>query len=413
MTPLLGEQQFHAHLLEANHELLRDQCRAVIEKRKAKSWLTRLYGSGMRERLARLYLAKSYYLCGDWSAAQETLDTWLSSHPNDPDARYLATDVARMAGDRRSAWDHLKQIYLITKRRKTWLYMAQLVQSSSDWQNMRSYFEEARARGLAVGFHPDMVDYLAAGAQRGGDIEHALGLWREALGHMKPARLGRKKLSKAQFSERRAEQALVDVYEALKRAGIVSFLISGTLLGCIRENRLLSHDNDIDIGVWDDIDTGHLQLALVTYGVFHVMPRQYDGCLRVRHINGIAIDVFTHYRETADYWHGGGKVRWHNTPFDLKAVEFIGRTFLVPSNAHLYLDENYGDWVTPKSPFDSTLDTPNAEVLCTKHLTLHAYRQAVFALREADSPRFERYRGLLADLGEPVLTKTRFGKEQH
>ena len=46
---------------------------------------------------------------------------------------------------------------------------------------------------------------------------------------------------------------LRDFYEASSEVGIRPFLMWGTLLGCVREGRLLRHDNDIDLGIlWSD-----------------------------------------------------------------------------------------------------------------------------------------------------------------
>src|SRR5690606_37477131 len=51
-----------------------------------------------------------------------------------------------------------------------------------------------------------------------------------------------------------ARQALLDLRSDLSRADVKFFLVSGTLLGCVREGNILGHDKDIDVGVMEDVD---------------------------------------------------------------------------------------------------------------------------------------------------------------
>ena len=76
-----------------------------------------------------------------------------------------------------------------------------------------------------------------------------------------------------------------------------------------------------------------------------------------------------------DYWHAGGKSKWHNTPFDLIAHQFLGASYLIPKTYDRYLTENYGDWYTPKINFDSALDTPNMEVIDNKAMLIYLYKK--------------------------------------
>lgn len=390
------------YLVEADHDGLRKECRFIIQRTQGRGPLSVFIHRSRSSRAAYLHLARSYYLCGEWELAQQLLGEWLAGSPHDADARYLAADAARVAGNYTLARQHLLELYPNSKRRKTWLYMAQLVRSADDWQQMQTCYRHARELGKAPAFHSELSDYLAMGAQRGGDYSSAFCVWRAAWQQLGNSfRQPRRSQRRTVFPEQHAAAALNAVREALQHAGITSFLISGTLLGCIREGRLLSHDNDIDIGVWDDVEPDTLARVLGAQGVFHLMPSRHQGCLRVRHVSGIAIDVFTHYRDNTSFWHGGVKVRWHNSPFSLAPIDFLGSTYLIPADHDTYLTENYGDWRKPITSFDSTLDTPNAEILCEKELALHAYRHGGVALRRGDLATFQRYRALLGRLGEP------------
>jgi hypothetical protein len=51
------------------------------------------------------------------------------------------------------------------------------------------------------------------------------------------------------FNRDTAEKSLRAVNDVLLKAGIKAFIISGTLLGCVRDGRIFEHDKDFDLGV--------------------------------------------------------------------------------------------------------------------------------------------------------------------
>ena len=51
-------------------------------------------------------------------------------------------------------------------------------------------------------------------------------------------------------NETRVREVFIDTVRILKENGINFWLCQGTLLGIIRENRILPWDRDIDFGVW-------------------------------------------------------------------------------------------------------------------------------------------------------------------
>ncbi|AHG84819.1 Cps7C [Bibersteinia trehalosi USDA-ARS-USMARC-189] len=173
------------------------------------------------------------------------------------------------------------------------------------------------------------------------------------------------------YSDKLAAQALNDLKFVMAQQSIPFFLISGTLLGCIREGKLLGHDKDIDVGVWDDYDYEQLATLLGQSGYFYIVPTRTKHLVMLRHLNGIVIDVFIHYREENDYWHAGVKIKWHNSAFELAEKEFLGNNYLIPKDYDRYLTENYGDWKTPKVDFDSAFDTPNMEIYNQTEMTIY------------------------------------------
>ena len=144
------------------------------------------------------------------------------------------------------------------------------------------------------------------------------------------------------------------------------------MLGFIRDGKFLSHDTDLDTGIFEDVSSDSLKEAIYNAGCFSIMPQRTSHCIRIRHANGTPIDIFTHYKEKNDYWHSGVKVSWHNSPFKLKYIDFIGIHICIPDNPERYLEENYGkEWRVPASQFDSALDCPNSKVENESELHIH------------------------------------------
>ncbi|SEA28919.1 hypothetical protein [Alkalimonas amylolytica] len=171
--------------------------------------------------------------------------------------------------------------------------------------------------------------------------------------------------------QQKAQLALSCLQQDFQRMGQQFFLISGTLLGCIREGGILSHDKDIDVGVMDHVPLDRLAQGLRQSGRFLVQHSAHDKVLQVRHANGVLIDIFTHWLQGGLLHHSGQKTAWTNTPFSLTETEFLGGRYAIPAEPERYLEENYGDWRTPKTEYDTFSDTPNMYV--TNPDELHCY----------------------------------------
>jgi hypothetical protein len=92
--------------------------------------------------------------------------------------------------------------------------------------------------------------------------------------------------------------------EILNKNRIEFFLVSGTLLGCVRDRKMLKHDKDIDIGIWSNTKLSLLLKIISSSGIFDVSPMRTPHSLRIKHVNGTSIDIFYHYRTETSYWHG-------------------------------------------------------------------------------------------------------------
>ncbi len=172
-----------------------------------------------------------------------------------------------------------------------------------------------------------------------------------------------------------ARTALLTLKREMAEVGEEFFLISGTLLGCVREKKILGHDKDIDVGVSSTVNFEKLAAHFATAGRFVVMLNIPGRKLRVRHYNGVMIDIFVHFEREGRMHHLGHRTGWWNSPFELTDIEFLGETFRAPRDTTRYLTENYGDWRTPKTAFDTFLDTPNMYVTDPVDMIWYYYKR--------------------------------------
>lgn len=175
--------------------------------------------------------------------------------------------------------------------------------------------------------------------------------------------------SKVKFDRDAAEAALVRVNEVLKRAGLEVFIISGTLLGCIRDGRIFEHDKDFDLGVIGWEPQFDIASALLKSGEFSLNPRNLRGhnlyLMAVVHIEtGFDFDIFFFHDKGDHFLHGiqsrlGYTFHYKFSKFGLKSHEFLQSEFLIPDDYSRMLAENYGpDWKQPNKNYFVKLESP-------------------------------------------------------
>jgi hypothetical protein len=141
----------------------------------------------------------------------------------------------------------------------------------------------------------------------------------------------------------------------LDAMGVTWWLSSGTLLGAVREGRLLPWDGDIDIGIWPK-DVPAVRAAFIEEGwPFH---RDYETQLWP-YKDGVKIDIHPHFTEGDVVFkvHGVEQNLRMDYPAhlfsDMGMISFYGRTVLIPSPAEEYLATQYGEgWRTPVQKWD-------------------------------------------------------------
>lgn len=168
------------------------------------------------------------------------------------------------------------------------------------------------------------------------------------------------------------------ITQVLEKNDIPYILEAGTLLGVVRENRLLPWDNDIDI----TITRQHLTKLLKTLWQirlkgFIVRVKRYDRNLKyfnqgevriikIKHVSlvnffrkDVVVDIFLKKKiENEYYWTVGVKAPvLKSVPerfYDYHTkIEFEGKQFSVPQDYIGYLECHYGkDWKIPVKEWD-------------------------------------------------------------
>lgn len=179
------------------------------------------------------------------------------------------------------------------------------------------------------------------------------------------------KTKNKKFSESGIE-TFQDLCKLLNERNIKFWLCYGTLLGYVRENGILKHDFDFDIGLWNDDYSKELESALEAHG-FKLMHQfksitDYPAFEQTYEKNGVSIDFFYHYANEDKIWtnvfyrekfednleKGLFRIRKLDYPkAELQKVTFLNTSVFIPSNAEEYLAEIYGDnWRIPDPNYD-------------------------------------------------------------
>ncbi len=200
-----------------------------------------------------------------------------------------------------------------------------------------------------------------------------------------------------------------------RELGLEPFVTGGTLLGAVREGRLLGHDDDVDLG-YLSAHTDPYEVAREGYEVGRVLRRA--GFSVLRHSSGHVqmhfahdgasdhyVDVFAGFLREG-HWHQLFCIRHPARRTDLlprSTVHVEGRPMPAPADVELALEANYGPhWRTPDPAF--RFDTPLATRRRLDHWFpgMHVDRED-WALVEPPGDPSDRARRLAARAAMPAL----------
>ena len=156
-----------------------------------------------------------------------------------------------------------------------------------------------------------------------------------------------------------AERILREAKQIFDQQGIVFHLISGTLLGAIRDNAIIAWDDDIDVASVIGLDglreesvdetTERVAAAFSEQGFATVVEQDIHYlCLGTRKSSVLlSWCLFRTFGDSIVHYPG---VRMPISLFtNLKEIDFVGDKFLVPNPPEDFLRIKYGpDWQTPK-----------------------------------------------------------------
>lgn len=170
----------------------------------------------------------------------------------------------------------------------------------------------------------------------------------------------------------KAQAMLLDICSCLDLFDVRYSLDAGTLLGVVREGRLLPWDNDMDLAIlsaeWSRYESATKSIrdkgyeVTMRYNKIEFGPIR-PGSPRISKItrDGLTLDMFVKHSD-------GQKVYWVESGRQIvKAVDashyekyekvhFMNSIFSIPHNTDQYLTSRYGDWRTPVKKYNYKKD---------------------------------------------------------
>jgi phosphorylcholine metabolism protein LicD len=167
------------------------------------------------------------------------------------------------------------------------------------------------------------------------------------------------------MNEEKAIENLKLLDNIFRKHNVRYWLQDGTLLGYYRDNKLLSHDNDTDIGIkWADFDKNALiEILKNGFRIKSVLGRIEDSLVLNLRRQKISTDIyFYYYKPTGTFYHTTGcganwgtRIDFDYKNFEVKDVDFYNHKFSVPENEEYFLKTKYGNnWKVPDLGWDSS-----------------------------------------------------------
>jgi len=151
-----------------------------------------------------------------------------------------------------------------------------------------------------------------------------------------------------------SKENLIDFGEVMAAGNIKFGLIYGTLLGAIRENNFIKHDEDVDVFILAE-DRQKLLNYLFKLEEYGFKVGRYDGALLSIMRNGEYIDIYFFKKSGLIYRKCDGWVIKAKFLENTKEYPLFGAKFNVPADTEKLLILLYGkDWKIPKENSPAT-----------------------------------------------------------
>lgn len=182
-----------------------------------------------------------------------------------------------------------------------------------------------------------------------------------------------KKEPKKELTINDIKTGLIEANYILKNIGVKVWLTDGTLLGYFRENDLIGHDFDADLGCLITDYSNEIISAFQNndWVLAYVWGEKKQGLELTFQKDQVKVDIFFFYTENdGRLWHGAWKkydkksvnlIKYYYDPFELKEVDFLGSKFFIPKDTLKYVTTKYGPgWKTPQKEWDWTFGPANS-----------------------------------------------------
>jgi len=176
------------------------------------------------------------------------------------------------------------------------------------------------------------------------------------------------------------EGVLFIASKALSEIGVFHWLEFGTLLGVIRDGKLIAHDTDLDFGVWLKDSSDAIPEAMVKAGFKKVHRIEIDGGTygleESYEFNGVKVDLFFFTKtNTGMYCHLFPVVAKQKRAVrevftsanEFKSISWQSTVVHVPKNPDQRLRDTYGEYWIPQKKWNTPNQALNSRLISKQY----------------------------------------------
>jgi hypothetical protein len=159
----------------------------------------------------------------------------------------------------------------------------------------------------------------------------------------------------------------VDLLTILESVGVPAWVQDGTLLGLVRDGRLIPWDHDTDTGCMIADWKPEARDALEAAGfALRTLGEPDNGWQHRWSRGGEKTDIFFHYPHDGGQWHAAymskAQYRFNYPRLSFERLRVLDRDVLIPSPPESFLETKYGaDWRKPRRKWHFARDPVNGQ----------------------------------------------------